>query len=87
MFIFTRTLVTYARTRVRVTRVTRMAYSPSLWLMANWLVKQNQPVSKIETNIRKNHLQATLLPQLSKVCARKRNLLTILRITCLDRSR
>ena len=33
----------------RVTRVTRMAYSPSLWLMANWLVKQNQPVSKIET--------------------------------------
>ena len=32
-----------------VTRVTRMAYSPSLWLMANWLVKQNQPVSKIET--------------------------------------
>ena len=29
--------------------VTRMAYSPSLWLMANWLVKQNQPVSKIET--------------------------------------
>ena len=30
-------------------RVTRMAYSPSLWLMANWLVKQNQPVSKIET--------------------------------------
>ena len=31
------------------TRVTRMAYSPSLWLMANWLVKQNQPVSKIET--------------------------------------
>jgi len=44
-----------ARTRqpphIRVTRVTRMAYSPSLWLMAigNWLVKQNQPVSKIET--------------------------------------
>ena len=33
----------------RVTRVTRMAYSPSLWLMASWLVKQNQPVSKIET--------------------------------------
>ena len=29
--------------------VTRMAYSPSLWLMANWLVKQKQPVSKIET--------------------------------------
>ena len=29
--------------------VTRMAYSPSLWLMANWQVKQNQPVSKIET--------------------------------------
>ena len=26
-----------------------MAYSPSLWLMASWLVKQNQPVSKIET--------------------------------------
>jgi len=26
-----------------------MAYSPSLWLMANWLVKQNQLVSKIET--------------------------------------
>ena len=26
-----------------------MAYSPSLWLMANWQVKQNQPVSKIET--------------------------------------
>ena len=26
-----------------------MAYSPGLWLMANWLVKQNQPVSKIET--------------------------------------
>jgi len=41
----------------RVTRVTRMAYSPSLWLMANWLVKQNQPVSKIDetksdTNLR-----------------------------------
>jgi hypothetical protein len=35
--------------RERVTRVTRMAYSPSPWLMANWLVKQNQPVSKIET--------------------------------------
>ena len=35
--------------QVRVTRVTRMAYSPSLWLMANWLVKQNQPVSKFET--------------------------------------
>ena len=32
-----------------VTRVTRMAYSSSLWLMANWLVKQIQPVSKIET--------------------------------------
>jgi hypothetical protein len=32
-----------------ISRVTRMAYSPSLWLMANWLVKQNQPVSKIET--------------------------------------
>ena len=29
--------------------VTRMAYSPSLWLMATWLVKQNQPVSNIET--------------------------------------
>jgi len=26
-----------------------MAYSPSLWLIANWLVKQNQPVSKFET--------------------------------------
>ena len=37
--------------------------------------------------IRKNHLKATLLPQLSKYAhAAKRNLL-ILRITCLDRSR
>ena len=33
---------------VRVTRVTRMAYSPRL-ADGNWLVKQNQPVSKIET--------------------------------------
>jgi hypothetical protein len=34
--------------------VTRMAYSPSLWLMANWLVKQNQPVSKNETKSDRN---------------------------------
>jgi len=34
--------------------VTRMADSPSLWLMANWLVKQNQPVSKIETKFDTN---------------------------------
>ena len=38
-----------SRPSLFTTRVTRMAYSPSLWLMANWLVKQNQPVSKIET--------------------------------------
>ena len=38
-------------------------------------------------HICKNHLQATLLPQISKYAhASKRNLL-ILRITCLDRSR
>ena len=38
------------KTRVKgLQGVTRMACSPSLWLMANWLVKQNQPVSKIET--------------------------------------
>jgi len=41
--------------------VTRMAYSPSLWLMANWLVKQNQPVSKIETKSDTNLRSFTVL--------------------------
>ena len=47
----TLTFITNARTTMRVTRVTRMAYSPRLWLMAiGWWNKINQ-CQKLKLNL------------------------------------